>query len=87
MIVTYIFGATMNNALYKKLVSHFGNQNITANALGISQSTISGYVSGRWGMSGKVAIRAEKATNGTFKAVDLCPDLKEFQTLSEQVAS
>ncbi|ENU80617.1 hypothetical protein F975_01671 [Acinetobacter sp. ANC 3789] len=67
--------------IYQKLVDYFGGQIATATALAISQSTISGYVSGRWNMSEKVAFRAEKATLGKFKAVDLCPSLKEFQDL------
>lgn len=66
-------------ALYTSLVAHFGGQVLTANALKISQSTVSGYVTGRWNMSISAANRAEKATNGKFKAVDLCPALKEFQ--------
>ena len=66
-------------ALYMSLVSHFGGQVLTAKALEISQSGVSGYVAGRWNMSIAVAKRAEKATNGKFKAVDLCPALKEFQ--------
>lgn len=68
--------------LYKELVVHFGGQVQTALALEVSQSNISGYVSGRWNMSGPVAIRAEKATDGKFKAIELCPSLKEFQTLT-----
>lgn len=68
--------------LYQDLVKHFGGQEATAEALHVSQSNISGYVSGRWNMSEKVAIRAEKVTNGEFKAVDLCPALKEFQALT-----
>lgn len=65
--------------LYKDLVKHFGGQKLTAVALDVSQSNISGYVSGRWNMSELVAMRAEKATDGKFKASDLCPSLKEFQ--------
>lgn len=69
-------------ALYKELVAFFGDQVSTAEALKVSQSNVSGYVSGRWNMSEKVAMRAEKQTNGAFKAIDLCPSLKEFQSLS-----
>ena len=69
-------------ALYKDLVKHFGGQKLTADALGVSQANISGYVSGRWNMSELAAMRAEKATKGKFKAVELCPSLKEFQDLS-----
>lgn len=65
--------------LYEDLVKHFGGQKLTAIALDVSQSNISGYVSGRWNMSELVAMRAEKATEGKFKASDLCPSLKEFQ--------
>ena len=68
--------------IYQNLVEHFGGQVATAKALNVSQANISGYVAGRWNMSERVAIRAEKATNGKFKAVDLCPSLKEFQTLT-----
>ncbi|WP_151825202.1 MULTISPECIES: hypothetical protein [Acinetobacter] len=68
--------------LYKDLVEHFGGQIPTAKALHVSQANISGYVSGRWNMSELVAIRAEKATDGKFKAIELCPSLKEFQTLT-----
>jgi len=65
--------------LYKELVMHFGSQTQTANALQVSQANVSGYVSGRWKMSEIVAMRAEFATNGEFKAEELCPSLKEFQ--------
>lgn len=68
--------------LYKELVAHFGGQIPTAIALDVSQSNISGYVSGRWNMSELVALRAEKATDGKFKAIELCPSLKEFQPLT-----
>ncbi|USX62831.1 helix-turn-helix domain-containing protein [Acinetobacter baumannii] len=65
--------------IYQKLVQHFGGQVPAAKALKVSQANISGYVSGRWNMSEVVAMRAELATNGKFKASDLCPSLKEFQ--------
>lgn len=66
--------------IYQKLVEHFGGQVLTAKALKVSQANISGYVSGRWNMSEVVAMRAELATEGKFKAIDLCPSLIEFQT-------
>jgi len=68
--------------MYQSLVEHFGGQVATAKALKVSQANISGYVSGRWNMSEVVAMRAEQATEGKFKAIDLCPSLKEFQTLT-----
>lgn len=64
--------------IYEKLVSHFGTQELTAEALGVSQSTVCGYVKNKWKMSKEVAIKAQKATNDLFKAVDLCPSLKEI---------
>lgn len=70
------------NTLYQELVEYFGGQEAAGDALKVSQSTISGYVNGRWNMSEKVAIRAERETKGTFKAVDLCPSLKEFAALA-----
>lgn len=68
--------------IYQNLVEHFGGQDAAAKALEVSQSNISGYISGRWNMSAKVAIQAEKATNGKFKAIELCPALKELKSLS-----
>lgn len=64
---------------YQSLVAYFGNQEITANALSVKQPAVSGWVRGTKNMSELVAIRAEKATGGKFKASDLCPSLKEFQ--------
>ncbi|NNP70830.1 MULTISPECIES: Cro/CI family transcriptional regulator [unclassified Acinetobacter] len=66
--------------IYQSLVDHFGGQENTANALKVSQPSVSGWVRQNKNMSELVAIRAEKATDGKFKAVDLCPSLKEFQT-------
>lgn len=65
-------------AIYSELVSFLGGQVATAKALGVSQSNISGYINGRWNMSEMVALKAEKATNGKFKAVDLCPSLQNL---------
>lgn len=65
-------------AIYSELVSFLGGQVATAKKLGVSQSNISGYINGRWNMSEIVALRAEKATNGKFKAVDLCPSLQNL---------
>lgn len=67
---------------FQKLVVYFGGQENTAKALHVKQPAVSGWVRGSKNMSELVAIRAEKATNGAFKAIDLCPSLKEFQTLS-----
>lgn len=59
------------------LISHFGGQKKTADALGVAQPTVSGWLTGAHGISPIVAMRAERKTEGKFKAVDLCPKLKE----------
>ncbi|MDT8895664.1 Cro/CI family transcriptional regulator [Halomonas sp. I1] len=59
--------------VFEKLVRHFGTQTRAAEALGVDQTTISGWVRGVHGMSPVVALRAEKLTAGEFKAADLCP--------------
>ncbi|NQD78615.1 hypothetical protein HP436_00280 [Pseudomonas sp. CrR14] len=62
--------------IFERLVDHYdGHQTKTASALGVSQAAVSGWVSGKHGMSVKTALRAEKATAGVFKAAELCPDL------------
>lgn len=66
----------MSMAIFEKLVSHFGNQVKAAEALGVKQGTVSGWVSGKHGMSAVTAIRAERVTQGAFKAEELCPDLE-----------
>lgn len=59
----------------KKLVDHFEDQVKTAKALGVSQSAVSQWITGASRMSALVAIRAERKTDGKFKAVDLCPEI------------
>lgn len=63
-------------AVYELLVDHFGGQEKTASALGVSQPAVSSWVRGKAKMSVGVAIRVQRQTNGTFKAVDLCPAIK-----------
>lgn len=46
--------------LYLELVKHFGTQEVAAQAIGVKQSTINGYLKGKWNMSEKVAIRTQK---------------------------
>lgn len=61
--------------IYEHLVRHFGCQMKTAEKLGVKQGTVSGWVSGRHGMSAITAMRAEAETDGLFKSIDLCPAL------------
>lgn len=59
-----------------ELVSFFGSQGKTAQALGCSQATVFKWLHGKMNVSSFYALKAEKITNGKFKAVDLCPRLK-----------
>lgn len=62
----------------KKLIKHFGGQQAAADALGISQPTISNLLNGKHGASAELALRAERAAVGVVRAVDLCPRLAEL---------
>lgn len=68
----------MNN-IFQKLVGYFGDQVKTAEALHTRQSTVSGWITGRHGMSADTALLAEIKTNGLFKASDLRPKLKVLE--------
>lgn len=59
--------------IYQDLVKHFGTQKAAGEALGVDQSTVSGWVRGAFRMSPGIAVRAEKATDGLFSRRDLCP--------------
>lgn len=67
---------------YEEIVSHFGSQSSTAKALGVSQPSVYSWVKGLTEMSEKVAIRAQKVTEGKFKASDLCPSLRELEEIN-----
>ncbi|OTG64366.1 hypothetical protein B9T25_13070 [Acinetobacter sp. ANC 4470] len=68
--------SAQNSDLYQLLVNHFGGQENTAKALQVKQPAVSSWVRGNKNMSELVAIRAQVATKGEFKAIDLCPSLK-----------
>ncbi|MFW1828062.1 transcriptional regulator [Acinetobacter sp. ULE_I092] len=72
----------MKNKICEELISHFGTQTATAEAIGVNQCTVNGYLNGKWKMSAKVAIRVQKATKGKFKASDLCPSLRELEEIN-----
>ena len=69
---------------YERLVKHFGNQQKTADALGCSQAAVVKWVKGRACMSSATANRAQKMTDGKFKAADLCPDLRDYQLMMDK---
>ncbi|HAI34889.1 MAG TPA: hypothetical protein DEQ58_03940 [Alcanivorax sp.] len=60
--------------IYHDLVKHFGTQKAAGEALGVDQSTVSGWVRGAFKMSPSIAVRAERATDRRFTRRDLCPD-------------
>jgi DNA-binding transcriptional regulator YdaS (Cro superfamily) len=61
------------NTIYKDLVAFFGTQEVTAEKLKVDQSTVSGWVREKHGMSPVVAKRAKALTGGAFKKESLCP--------------
>lgn len=66
--------------IYQSLVKHFGTQSAVAEVLHVNQGTVSGWVRGKYGMGPVVALKAEAATNGKFKAADLCPSLRSLSS-------
>lgn len=68
----------MEQALYRELVAHFGNQHKTAEALGCSQPAVFKWISGKSYMGAAIAVKAEIETRGKFRAVELCPSLKHL---------
>lgn len=70
--------------IYKRLVAYFGGQQRTAIALGVNQSTVSGWIRGRHGMSAETAILAQRKTLDSFLADQLRPTLAQLPaTLNE----
>ncbi|MDH0638220.1 helix-turn-helix domain-containing protein [Pseudomonas sp. GD03860] len=65
------------NIHFDELVKHFGSQQATAEALGVKQGTVSGWVRGLHGCTAEVAMKAEIATNGVIKARDLRPSIPQ----------
>jgi DNA-binding transcriptional regulator YdaS (Cro superfamily) len=61
------------NTIFKDLVAFFGTQEIAAEKLKVDQSTVSGWVRGKHGMSPIVAKRAEALSSGAFTKEKLCP--------------
>lgn len=72
--------------LISVLISHFGSQALTAKALGVSQPTVSYWLSGSQKISAEKAILAQVKTGGAIFASDLCPLIAEvvaLQTMSK----
>jgi len=63
--------------IYEKVINFFGGQKGTKTKLGVSQPTVSGWLTGKHGMSAKIALKTQKLSDGKFKAADLCSELAE----------
>jgi DNA-binding transcriptional regulator YdaS (Cro superfamily) len=62
-----------------KLINHFGTQASTAKALGVSQATVSYWLSGVVKISAEKAFLAELATGGAVSAAALCPLIAQVE--------
>lgn len=72
------------NHVVKNLIANFGSQILLADALGLKQGTITGWLNNKHGISERNALKIEKLTNGKFRAVDLCPRLAELEQITTQ---
>lgn len=73
---------TMENNLisrYSALVKFFKTQTETARQLNVKQPSVNAWLKGKAKMGAISAKKAEIATNGKFRAEDLCPQLAEIQ--------
>ena len=62
-----------------KLITHFGTQALTAKALGVSQATVSYWLSGSVKISAEKAFLAELVTGGVVSAASLCPLIAQVE--------
>jgi DNA-binding transcriptional regulator YdaS (Cro superfamily) len=70
-----------------ELISHFGSQTATAKALGVSQPTVSYWLSGHQRISPAKALLAQIQSGGAVSASGLCPLLAEVEALQTLNAS
>ncbi|WP_323842538.1 MULTISPECIES: hypothetical protein [unclassified Moraxella] len=64
---------------YGDLVEFFKTQTETAKQLNVKQPSVNAWLTGKAKMGAISAKRAEIATDGKFRAVDLCPQLAEIE--------
>jgi DNA-binding transcriptional regulator YdaS (Cro superfamily) len=72
--------------IISKLILHFGNQALTAKALGVSQPTVSYWLSGAQKISPEKAVLAEQKSGGAISASELSVVIAEvvaLQTLNK----
>lgn len=74
------------NPVVMRLIKHFGTQVAVAVAVGVDQTTVSGWLRGKHAVSFESAVRIQIATSGAFQAVELCPEISKLSpTLNETV--
>ncbi|MBC8994949.1 helix-turn-helix domain-containing protein [Pseudomonas sp. N40(2020)] len=62
-----------------ELINHFGSQSKTGEALGVSQATVSYWLSGSQKVSPEKALLAETLTHGAIKASSLCDLIAQLE--------
>ncbi|WP_082422847.1 Cro/CI family transcriptional regulator [Pseudomonas sp. NBRC 111131] len=68
----------------QRLISHFGTQQKAALALGVDQTTISGWLRGKHSISPANALRVQVATRGAIQAAELCSVLAHLSPTLDQ---
>lgn len=67
-----------HNPLIQQAIEHFdtkGRQSGLADAVGVSQGMVSGWLNGRYEITWEMAKRIEQATDGVVSRYDLRPDI------------
>lgn len=76
------------NTVVQRLIKHFGTQVAVGAAIGVDQTTVSGWLRGKHSISFENALRIQLATSGIFQATDLCPAISDLApTLNANVRS
>lgn len=69
--------------IVKDLITYFGTQTKLAEAIGVSQGTVTGWLNGTHGIRESNALKIEIVTQGQFKAIDLNPSLAKIKELTK----
>lgn len=75
----HLFEADIVAKNISDLIGHFGSQVLTGKALGVSQATVSYWLSGSQKVSPEKAFLAELVTDGAIKASSLCSLLAQIE--------
>jgi len=70
-----------------ELINYFGSQSKTGEALGVSQATVSYWLSGSQKVSPEKALLAEVATHGAINASALCDLIAQVEARHKVVES